>query len=64
MFAIPVVGFTREGLLAEPRARIIPAGLLCPPHRVDALPKDAVGKLPREALRSLARACARQGRRR
>jgi len=46
---------TREALLAALRARIDPAFLPRPVHFVAELPRNATGKLPRDALMALAR---------
>jgi acyl-coenzyme A synthetase/AMP-(fatty) acid ligase len=47
-------GLTGKALLAALRRRIDPAFLPRPLHLVDALPRNAAGKLPREALAGLA----------
>ncbi|HEY7761077.1 MAG TPA: AMP-binding protein [Burkholderiales bacterium] len=51
-------GLSREALLAALRARIDPVFLPRPLHFVEALPRTAAGKLPREALAELAARCA------
>jgi acyl-coenzyme A synthetase/AMP-(fatty) acid ligase len=52
---------SREALMAALRVRIDPAFLPRPLHYVDALPRAATGKLPREALTRLARAVHKPG---
>jgi acyl-coenzyme A synthetase/AMP-(fatty) acid ligase len=47
-------GLTRDALIDALRARIDPAFLPRPLHLVDVLPRNATGKLPREALHALA----------
>jgi acyl-coenzyme A synthetase/AMP-(fatty) acid ligase len=49
-------GLDRAVILAALRDRIDPVFLPRPLHLVDALPRNATGKLPREALAALARA--------
>jgi acyl-coenzyme A synthetase/AMP-(fatty) acid ligase len=49
----------REALLAALRSRIDPVFLPRPLYFVRALPRNATGKLPREALSALAADCAR-----
>lgn len=56
-------GLTREALLAALRSRIDPIFLPRPLHFVDALPRNATGKLPREALLELARTLSAGARR-
>ncbi|HWQ40124.1 MAG TPA: AMP-binding protein [Burkholderiales bacterium] len=51
---------TREQVLERLRSRIDPVFLPRPLYLVDALPRNATGKLPRQALAALARRCARQ----
>jgi acyl-coenzyme A synthetase/AMP-(fatty) acid ligase len=53
-------GLTRAAVQAALRARIDAAFLPRPLYLVDALPRNATGKLPQEALASLAQACARR----
>jgi acyl-coenzyme A synthetase/AMP-(fatty) acid ligase len=48
-------GLTREAILAALRSRIDPAFLPRPLRLVDELPRNATGKLPRQALDELAR---------
>jgi acyl-coenzyme A synthetase/AMP-(fatty) acid ligase len=48
-------GLTAEQVLAQLRRRIDPAFMPRPLHLVEALPRRASGKLPREALAELAR---------
>ena len=55
-------GLTREALLSALRARIDPAFLPRPVYFVTALPRNATGKLPREALVALARTAEQQAR--
>ena len=45
--------FDRAALLAALRLRLDPVFLPRPLHRVDKLPRNAVGKLPRSALHAL-----------
>jgi acyl-coenzyme A synthetase/AMP-(fatty) acid ligase len=52
---------SRGALLAELRRRIDPAFLPRPLYFVDALPRNATGKLTREALATLAAQCAAAG---
>ncbi len=47
-------GLTPARILAELRARIDPVFLPRPLLLVESLPRQATGKLPREALRELA----------
>jgi acyl-coenzyme A synthetase/AMP-(fatty) acid ligase len=54
-------GLSREAVVSALRARIDPAFLPRPLCFVDALPRDATGKLSREALTALAQAVARRG---
>jgi acyl-coenzyme A synthetase/AMP-(fatty) acid ligase len=54
-------GLPREALLSALRARIDPAFLPRPLYYVDALPRAATGKLPREALAQLARSAHKRG---
>ena len=49
----------REELLAALRERVDPVFLPRPLYFVDSLPRNATGKLPREALAALAARCAR-----
>lgn len=49
---------TREELLAELRTRVDAVFLPRPLYFVDALPRNATGKLPRQTLLQLARACS------
>jgi acyl-coenzyme A synthetase/AMP-(fatty) acid ligase len=49
---------SREALLRALRARIDAAFLPRPLYLVDALPRNATGKLPREELLQYARACS------
>jgi acyl-coenzyme A synthetase/AMP-(fatty) acid ligase len=51
-------GLDRTAVLAALRERIDPVFLPRPLHLVDALPRNATGKLPRESLVALARALA------
>jgi acyl-coenzyme A synthetase/AMP-(fatty) acid ligase len=51
-------GLAPRDILAALRSRIDSAFLPRPLHRVDALPRNATGKLTRAALRELERACA------
>ncbi len=51
-------GLSREPLLAALRERVDPAFLPRPLYFVERLPRNATGKLPREALLELARRCA------
>jgi len=51
---------TREALLSALRQRIDPAFLPRPVYFVTALPRNATGKLPRDALAALARAVEQQ----
>jgi acyl-coenzyme A synthetase/AMP-(fatty) acid ligase len=51
-------GLERQAILAALRERVDPVFLPRPLHMVDALPRNATGKLPREALAALARAFA------
>ncbi|HEX4986515.1 MAG TPA: AMP-binding protein [Burkholderiales bacterium] len=51
-------GLTRESLLEALRQRVDAVFLPRPLYFVDALPRNATGKLPREALIALARRCA------
>ena len=53
---------TRERLLARLRSRIDPAFLPRPLYFVERLPRNATGKLSRQALETLARTCASRGR--
>jgi acyl-coenzyme A synthetase/AMP-(fatty) acid ligase len=48
-------GLTRETILAALRERVDPAFLPRPLRFVDELPRNATGKLPRQALDELAR---------
>jgi acyl-coenzyme A synthetase/AMP-(fatty) acid ligase len=52
-------GLDRNAILAALRRRIDPAFLPRPLHLVSELPRNAVGKLPREALIALASALQR-----
>jgi acyl-coenzyme A synthetase/AMP-(fatty) acid ligase len=52
----------RSSILRALRERIDPVFLPRPLHLVDALPRNATGKLPRESLAALARALAPRGR--
>jgi acyl-coenzyme A synthetase/AMP-(fatty) acid ligase len=47
-------GLTPAFILAELRKRIDPVFLPRPLHLVEALPRSATGKLPRESLRAIA----------
>jgi acyl-coenzyme A synthetase/AMP-(fatty) acid ligase len=51
-------GVAREGLLAALRSRVDEVFLPRPLYFVDALPRNATGKLPREILLQYARTCA------
>jgi acyl-coenzyme A synthetase/AMP-(fatty) acid ligase len=51
-------GLAPEAVSSALRARLDPAFLPRPLHFVSALPRNATGKLPREALAQLAAACA------
>jgi acyl-coenzyme A synthetase/AMP-(fatty) acid ligase len=51
-------GLTPEAVLSALRARLDPVFLPRPLYFVPALPRNATGKLPREALERLAAACA------
>jgi acyl-coenzyme A synthetase/AMP-(fatty) acid ligase len=51
-------GLSREALVSALRGRIDAAFLPRPLYQVDSLPRNAVGKLPREALLQLAAVCA------
>jgi acyl-coenzyme A synthetase/AMP-(fatty) acid ligase len=51
-------GLERAAILAALRRRIDPVFLPRPLHLVEALPRNATGKLPREALRELAQTLA------
>ena len=51
-------GITHEGVLRALRTRIDPAFLPRPLYLVASLPRNATGKLPREALLRLAQTCA------
>jgi acyl-coenzyme A synthetase/AMP-(fatty) acid ligase len=52
----------RAAILSALRERVDPVFLPRPLHLVDALPRNATGKLPRESLVALARALAPRGR--
>lgn len=54
-------GLSREALLHGLRQRIDPVFLPRPLHFVDALPRNATGKLTREALLLLAQDCVEKG---
>ncbi len=51
-------GATREAVLHALRERVDPVFLPRPLYLVQSLPRNATGKLPRESLLQLARACA------
>lgn len=51
-------GLTRDALLGALRSRVDAVFLPRPLHLVDALPRNATGKLPRQALLDCARDCA------
>jgi acyl-coenzyme A synthetase/AMP-(fatty) acid ligase len=53
-------GMDRSAILTALRTRIDPVFLPRPLHLVDALPRNATGKLPREALADLARQLERR----
>jgi acyl-coenzyme A synthetase/AMP-(fatty) acid ligase len=53
---------SREALLSALRERIDPAFLPRPLHFVPSLPRNATGKLTRDALMRLAASCSRSGR--
>jgi acyl-coenzyme A synthetase/AMP-(fatty) acid ligase len=55
-------GMDRASVLAALRERVDPVFLPRPLHLVDALPRNATGKLPRESLAALAQALAARGR--
>ena len=56
-------GFTRDVLLGALRERVDAVFLPRPLYFVDALPRNATGKLPRESLVRYAQVCAAGGRR-
>ncbi len=51
-------GLTRDALLAALRARVDAVFLPRPLYFVEALPRNATGKLPRETVRRLAQTCS------
>lgn len=56
-FAALREGATKDGVIAHLRTQVYPLFLPRPLLIVDDLPRDAVGKLPREALRELYATC-------
>lgn len=55
---VSAAGLTRDALLGELRSRVDAVFLPRPLYFVDALPRNATGKLPRQALLDCARDCA------
>jgi len=60
-FAVLREGTSQEAVIAHLRTHIYPVFLPRPLIIVDRLPRDTVGKLPRESLRELYTACTLQG---